>query len=60
MLVLTRKIGEEIRIGDDIIVTVVSINGATVRLGITAPSSVQVLRSELWEANKREERRDGK
>ncbi len=48
MLILTRKPGESIRIGDDIVVVVKSISGKTVRLGITAPSSVAVFREELF------------
>lgn len=47
MLVLTRRIGEEIVIADNIRVTVVAVNGQRVRLGITAPSSVPVARLEL-------------
>jgi len=47
MLVLTRRIGEEIVIAGDIRVTVVAVNGERVRLGITAPSSISVARMEL-------------
>ncbi|HLN29099.1 MAG TPA: carbon storage regulator [Gemmataceae bacterium] len=47
MLVLTRRIGEEILIAGDIRVAVLMVKGKTVRLGITAPSSVGVLRREL-------------
>jgi carbon storage regulator CsrA len=47
MLVLTRRIEEEVIIGDDIRVTVLSIQGNTVRLGFTAPRSVRVMRLEL-------------
>jgi carbon storage regulator len=47
MLVLTRRLGESINIGDDIVVTVLSANGAQVRLGITAPQSVRVVRQEI-------------
>ena len=50
MLVLTRRAGESITIGDDIIVTVISASGGQVRLGITAPRSVQVLREEIYKA----------
>ena len=49
MLVLTRKLNQSLRIGDDIIITVVSVQGDQVRLGITAPRDVQVLRQELYE-----------
>jgi carbon storage regulator len=47
MLVLTRRVGEEIVVGDGIRVTVVAIKRGNVRLGITAPPSVTVLRQEL-------------
>jgi len=47
MLVLTRKAGEEIVIGDGIRVQVIEIRGGRVRLGITAPRSVPVHRSEV-------------
>jgi carbon storage regulator len=47
MLVLTRKQGEKIRIGDDVVITVVRTKGKTVRLGIQAPAHVPVLRGEI-------------
>lgn len=47
MLVLTRKVGEEIRIGSDIILTVVEIKGNQIKLGIKAPESERILRGEL-------------
>ena len=47
MLVLTRKIGEEIVIGDGIVVQVLEFRGATVRLGVKADRSVPVVRGEL-------------
>lgn len=50
MLVLTRKLGESIVIGDSVTVTVVDIKGDTIRLGIDAPREVRVQRSELLEA----------
>ena len=49
MLVLTRKEGERIQIGDNICITVVRIVGGGVRLGVEAPPEVSVLRSELKE-----------
>jgi carbon storage regulator len=49
MLVLTRKVGERIQIGDKIFITVVRINGAAVRLGIEAPAELTVFRQELAE-----------
>lgn len=47
MLVLTRKAGEKIRIGPDITLTVLEVQGNRVRLGIDAPDDVRVLRAEL-------------
>jgi carbon storage regulator len=49
MLVLTRKEGERIQIGDNICVTVVRILGGGVRLGVEAPPEVPVMRAELKE-----------
>ena len=50
MLVLTRKKGETIMIGNDISLTVLNVDGDTVKLGIIAPSEVPVFRRELYEA----------
>ncbi len=47
MLVLSRKIGEEIVIGNDIRVTIVDVKGGRVKLGIVAPDDVGIFRSEL-------------
>lgn len=47
MLVLTRKLREQIRIGDNITISVVRIRGNTVRVGIEAPRHVRVVRGEL-------------
>jgi carbon storage regulator len=47
MLVLSRKQSERIRVGNDIVVTVVRLSGDKVRLGIEAPSDMVVLREEL-------------
>lgn len=52
MLVLTRKIGEAILIGSDILVEVVEIRGGRVRLGITAPDSVAIARAGVTEKEK--------
>jgi carbon storage regulator len=49
MLVLTRKIGEEIVIGKDIHITVVAIKGEKVRIGVSAPKEVVVDRQEIHE-----------
>ena len=50
MLVLTRRIDETIIINDNIIITVLGIEGDKVKIGITAPREVPVLRQELWQA----------
>jgi len=47
MLVLTRKLQEQIRIGDDIVITVLQVRGQAVRIGIEAPKNIRVLRAEL-------------
>lgn len=51
MLVLSRKLGERIYIGDDICITVVAIDRGKVRLGIEAPRSIPVHRQELLDAS---------
>jgi carbon storage regulator len=48
MLVLSRKLGEKIRIGDNITVTVVEIDRNKIRLGIEAPDDVSIHRLEVW------------
>ena len=53
MLVLSRRVGEEIVIGDNIRVTVVMVRGHSIRLGITAPTSVPITRLELLPASAR-------
>lgn len=50
MLVLSRKLGESITIGDEIEVKVIAIEGDRVKLGIIAPKSLKVHRSEIYEA----------
>jgi carbon storage regulator len=47
MLVLTRKVGERICIGDDVVLTVTAIDSQRVRIGIEAPRSVSIWREEL-------------
>ncbi len=50
MLILSRKANESIMVGDEIEVTVLAIEGNSIKLGITAPEEVKVLRKELWKA----------
>ena len=50
MLVLTRKTGESIMIGDEIELKILSVEGDQVKLGINAPRSVKVYRSEIYKA----------
>lgn len=54
MLVLTRTVGEEIIIGDDIRIKILAVNGNQVRLGIAAPRRVEVHRSEIYKRLKLE------
>jgi carbon storage regulator len=49
MLVLTRKAGESVMIGDDVVVTVLETRGDVVRIGINAPRSIQVHREEVYQ-----------
>lgn len=49
MLILTRRVGETLRIGDNVEVTVMAVNGAQVRIGIKAPKDVVVDRLEIAE-----------
>lgn len=53
MLVLTRKAGESVRIGDEVTVTVLEIRGEVVRVGIQAPRSIIVHRDELYQELRR-------
>ena len=58
MLVLSRKVGERIRIGDEVTVTVVRITGGGVRLGIEAPAALSIIREELHEEMQRQDREE--
>jgi carbon storage regulator len=49
MLILTRRVGETIVIGDDVIITVLGIKGNQVRIGINAPKDVSVHREEIYQ-----------
>jgi carbon storage regulator len=56
MLILTRRAGERVVIGDDVLVTVMEVSGQTVRLGIAAPQGLPIYREEIWLAVKEENR----
>jgi carbon storage regulator len=55
MLILTRRVGESLKIGEHVTVTVLGIRGNQVRVGIAAPKSVAVHREEIFERIKAEE-----
>ena len=55
MLILTRRVGETVMIGNDITVTVLGVKGNQVRVGVNAPKEVAVHREEIYERIKREQ-----
>lgn len=55
MLILTRRIGETLMVGDDVSVTVLGVKGNQVRIGVNAPKHVAVHREEIYQRIKREE-----
>lgn len=59
MLILTRRVGETVMIGDNVTVTVLGVKGNQVRLGVNAPRDVSVHREEIYERIKREHEHDG-
>lgn len=58
MLILTRKIGEVLLVGDDVEITVLSIRGNQVKLGVDAPKEIAVHRQEIYERIKASEDED--
>lgn len=59
MLILTRRTGEIIRIGPDVVVTILGVNGSQVRIGVDAPKDVAVHREEVFERIKHERTTSG-
>lgn len=55
MLILTRRVGETVMIGDDVSVTVLGVKGNQVRIGVNAPKDVAVHREEIFERIQREQ-----
>ncbi|HSQ70219.1 MAG TPA: carbon storage regulator CsrA [Steroidobacteraceae bacterium] len=55
MLILTRRVGETVMIGNEVTVTVLGVKGNQVRIGVNAPRDVAVHREEIFERIKREE-----
>jgi len=60
MLILTRRVGETVMIGNEVTVTVLGVKGNQVRIGVNAPKDVAVHREEIYERIKREEDGEGK
>jgi carbon storage regulator len=60
MLILTRRVGETVMIGNEVTVTVLGVKGNQVRIGVNAPKDVAVHREEIYERIKREEEQDSR
>jgi len=55
MLILTRKVGETVVIGDNVTVAIIGVKGSQIRIGINAPKDVTVHREEIYERIRREQ-----
>jgi carbon storage regulator len=56
VLIITRRAGERIMVGDDVVIEIMEIVGNSVRVGIQAPRSLPVYREEIWDAVRAENR----
>lgn len=54
MLIITRRPGEKIMLGEDVVVEILEVSGSSVRVGIAAPRSLPVYREEIWASVKEE------
>jgi len=59
MLILTRRIGETLMVGDDVAITVLGVKGNQIRLGVDAPKDVSVHREEIYQRIQRERGEEG-
>jgi carbon storage regulator len=59
MLILTRRVGETLMVGDEVTVTVLGVKGNQVRIGVNAPKDVAVHREEIYERIKQEQGQTG-
>ncbi|MCV6611370.1 MAG: carbon storage regulator CsrA [Amphritea sp.] len=58
MLILTRRVGETLMVGDDVTVTVLGVKGNQVRIGVNAPKDVSVHREEIYQRIQKEKQQD--
>ena len=49
MLILTRRVGETLKVGDEVSVTILGVRGSQIRIGITAPKGINVCREEIYQ-----------